>query len=200
MTVPLGRRPVLAGCAVALAGCSLLPEEPEPIEAEATAPAVLPESAGYATVVAGAPTVETTVRVDLSGDVQLTSRRDVTATVFRRVYEAPGGRRFGLLTAPAVRVVEDPEVIRDPVASLDADRVLELATDRTIGSVDGYEKAESVTPLSTETTREVTTATLDGGDARVVRLRVRAGEDSVTAVAVAPDEVEHPFEDVRREA
>ena len=70
-------------------------------------------------------------------------RGDVTATVFRRVYEAPGGRRFGLLTAPAVRVVEDPEVIRDPVASLDADRVLELATDRTTGSVDGYEKAGS---------------------------------------------------------
>jgi hypothetical protein len=46
---------------------------------------VLPESAGYATVVAEDPTVETTVRVDLSGDVQSTSRRDVAATVFRRV-------------------------------------------------------------------------------------------------------------------
>ena len=77
------------------------------------------------------------MRVDLSGDVQLTSRRDVTATVFRRVYEAPGGRRFGLLTVPAVRVVEDPEVIRDPVASLDADRVLEPATDHTIGRSTG---------------------------------------------------------------
>jgi hypothetical protein len=42
-------------------------------------------------------------------------------------------------------------VIRDPVASLDANRVLELATDRTTGSVDGNEKAASVTPLSTET-------------------------------------------------
>ena len=76
MTVPRGRRTVLAGCVVALADCSLLPEEPEPIEAEATAPAVLPESAGYATAVSEEPTVETTVRVDLSGDVQLTSRRD----------------------------------------------------------------------------------------------------------------------------
>ena len=73
------------------------------------------------------------MRVDLSGDVQLTSRRDVTATAFRRVYEAPGGRRFGLLMAPAVRVVEDPEVIRDSVASLDPDRVLEPAAARTIG-------------------------------------------------------------------
>ena len=91
-------------------------------------------------------------------------------------------------------------MIRDPVASLDPDRVLELATDRTIGSVDGYERTGSATLLSTETTCEVTTAILDGGDARVVRLRVRAGEDSVTAVAVAPDEVEHPFEDGRREA
>ena len=59
-----------------------------------------------------------------------------------------------------------------------------------------------MTLLSTETTREVTTATLDGSDARVVRvrIRVRGGEDSVTAVAVAPDEAEHPFEDARREA
>ena len=78
--------------------------------------------------------------------------------------------------------------------------MLELATDRTTGSVDEYEKAESVTLLSTETTREAMTATLDSGDARVVRVRVRGDEDSVTAVAVAPDEVEHPFEDVRREA
>ena len=121
MTVTVGRRTVLAGCAVALADCSLLPEEPEPIEAEATAPVVLPESAGYAAVVAEDPTVETTVRVDLSGDVQLTSCRDVTTTIFRRVYEASGDGRFGLLMAPAVRVVEDPEVIRDSVASLDAD-------------------------------------------------------------------------------
>jgi hypothetical protein len=98
---------------------------------------VLPESAGYATVVAEDPTVETMVRVDLSRDVQLTSRRVVTAIIFRRVYEAPGGRRFGLPTAPVVRVVEDPEVIRDPVALLDADRVLELAADRTIGRSTG---------------------------------------------------------------
>ena len=76
----------------------------------------------------------------------------------------------------------------------------EPAADRTIGSVDGYEKTGSVTLLSTEATREATTATLDGGDARVARVRVRAGEDSVTAVAVAPDGVEHPFENVRREA
>ena len=33
-------------------------------------PEVLPESAGYATVVAENPTVETTVRADLSGDVR----------------------------------------------------------------------------------------------------------------------------------
>ena len=91
----MGRRTVLAGCAVALAGCPLLPEEPEPIEAEATAPAVLPESAGYATAVSEEPTVETTVRVDLSGDVQLTSRRDVTATVFRRITRLPAAADSG---------------------------------------------------------------------------------------------------------
>jgi hypothetical protein len=91
-------------------------------------------------------------------------------------------------------------VVRDPITSLDDDRVLELVADLDIGGVGKYEPAGAATLLSTEPDREVTTATLDGGDARVVRVRVRAGEDSVTAVAVAPDEAEHPFEDVRREA
>ncbi|WP_254839284.1 hypothetical protein [Natronomonas marina] len=90
-------------------------------------------------------------------------------------------------------------MIRDPVASLDADRVLELATDRTVASVGEFEPDGSATLLSTETTREVTTATVGGSDARVVRLRVRAGGDSVTAVGIAPDEADHPFGAVTRE-
>lgn len=140
------------------------------------------------------------MNVDLSGDVEVSSQRDVVATVFRRVYEAPTGERFGPVTAPAVQVFESLEVVRDPITSFDDDRVLELATDLNVGGVGEYKPAGAATLLSTETDREVATATLDGGDARVVRVRVRAGEDSVTAVAVAPDEVEHPFEDVRREA
>lgn len=199
MTPPT-RRALLVGCVAALAGCQLLPEERDPVEDSATAPATLPDATGYETVVAEEPTIETTVKVDLSGDVQVSSRRDVVATVFRRVYESPDGRRFGLVTAPAVRVYEDPEVIRDPVASLDGGRVLELATARSVGAVGGFEAAGSVTLLSTETTREVTTATLDGDETRVALVRVRAGEDSVTAVGVAPDAAEHPFGEVTRDA
>ena len=194
------RRELLVGCATALAGCSLLPEEPEPVEDSAVAPATLPESAGYERTLAEEPTIETTVDVDLSGDVEVSSQRDVVATVFRRVYEAPTGERFGLVTAPAVRVFETPEVVRDPVASLDDDRVLELATDLDVGGVGEYEPAGAATLLSTETDRGVATATLDGADARVVLLRVRAGEDSVTAVGVDPDDVDHPFGDVVRDA
>lgn len=194
-----GRREFLVGCAVALAGCGLLPDEPEPVEDSAVAPATLPESAGYERVLAEEPTIETTVDVDLSGDVEVSSQRDVIATVFRRVYEAPSGQRFGLVTAPAVQVFESPEVVRDPLTALDDARVLELATDRTVEAVGDYETSGSATLLSTETNREVTTATLDGSETRVVLLRVRAGEDSVTAVGVAPDDVDHPFGDVVRD-
>ena len=135
-----GRRSIIAGCAAALAGCGLLPEGPEPIEAEAVSPADLPASSDYSTVVSETRTFETTITVDLSGDVELTSRRDVTATVFRRVYEDDAGRRLGLVTAPAVVVVESPETVRDPVASLDAARVVALATDRSVDSVDELER------------------------------------------------------------
>ena len=195
MTLP--RRSVLAGCVAALAGCGLLPDDPEPIEAEATSPAVLPASTEYGSVVADTRPVETTITVDLSGDVELTTRRDVTATVFRRVYEDDVGRRLGLVTAPAVTVVESPETVRDPIASLADDRVLTLATARTVESVDEFESAGRATLLSTETTRAVATA--GGTDRRVVRLRVRAGEDAVTAVGEAPDAADHPFGDVSRE-
>ena len=197
MTLP--RRSVLAGGAAALAGCGLLPEGPEPIEAEAVSPADLPASSDYSTVVSETRTFETTITVDLSGDVELTSRRDVTATVFRRVYEDDAGRRLGLVTAPAVVVIESPETVRDPVASLDAARVVALATDRDVGSVDEFESAGRATLLSTETTREVATAMAGVTDRRVARLRVRAGEDAVTAVGEGPDVADHPFGDVTRE-
>ena len=199
LAVTLPRRSVLAGGAAALAGCGLLPEGPEPIEAEAVSPADLPASSDYSAVVSETRTFETTITVDLSGDVELTSRRDVTATVFRRVYEDDAGRRLGLVTAPAVVVIESPETVRDPVASLDAARVVALATDRSVDSVDEFEADGQATLLSTETTRAVATAMAGVTDRRVARLRVRAGEDAVTAVGEGPDAADHPFGDVTRE-
>jgi hypothetical protein len=84
------RRGLLVGGTVALAGCGLRPEESEPIEATATTPAELPEAAateaGYSLETEDERTIETTVTAEISGDVETTARREVNATVFRRVY------------------------------------------------------------------------------------------------------------------
>ncbi len=70
-----------------LAGCSVVPDDPEPIQAAADTAAVLPEGARVAEIVNAETTVETTVTGNLSGDVEMTARRDVNATVYRRVYK-----------------------------------------------------------------------------------------------------------------
>ena len=199
MTPPT-RRGFVVACTATLAGCSVLPEEGEPIEASATEPAVLPESGEYSLVAEGSPTIETTVTVDFSGDVELTSRQDVVATVFRRVYEAACGELFGLLTAPAVRVVDQPEVVRDPLTAVDDTRVVGLATDTGVESVSEWTERGSATLLGTETTQMAATATLDGSERPLARVRVRAGEDSVTAIATDPDDAAPPFDAVTRDA
>jgi len=198
--MPPTRRSFVVACSAALAGCSVLPEESEPIEASATAPAVLPESSEYSLVAEHSPTIETTVTVDFSGDVALTSRQDVTATVFQRVYESASGERFGLLTAPAVQVVDQPEVVRDPLTAVDDARVVGLATDAEVGSVSAWTESGSATLLGTETTRMEATATVDGSERDLARVRVRAGEDSVTAIATDSGDTAPPFEAVTRDA
>lgn len=188
------RRAFVAAATAALAGCSVLPEESEPVEGAASTPAVLPGSAGYEEVVAAEATVEPTVTVEFSGDVQITNRRDVVATLFRRVYEADGGR-FGLVTAPALRVVEEPEVIRDPVTALDATREVALATDLSVDDVSEWRDAGSATMLGTEATMATATARLESDEVELRRLRVRTGDDSVTAMATVADP---PFDAVTR--
>ncbi|GCF13854.1 hypothetical protein Harman_17890 [Haloarcula mannanilytica] len=197
---PPTRRGFVVACSAALAGCRALPEESEPIEASATAPAVLPESSEYSLVAEDNPTIETTVTVDFSGDVELTSRQDVIATVFQRVYESPSGERFGLLTAPAVQVVDQPEIVRDPLTAVDDARVVALATGGDVGSVSAWAESGSATLLGTETTQMAATATLDGSERDLARIRVRAGADSVTAIATAPDDAAPPFDAVTRDA
>jgi hypothetical protein len=199
MTPPT-RRGFVVACTAALAGCRVLPEESEPIEASASVPAVLPESSDYSLVTEDNPTIETTVTVDFSGDVELTSRQDVIATVFQRVYEAASGERFGLLTAPAVQVVDQPEVVRDPLTAVDDARVVSLATDTEVGTVSDWAENGSATLLGAESTRMTATATLDGSERGLARVRVRAGEDSVTAIATAPDATAPPFGAVTRDA
>lgn len=194
------RRGVLVACTAALSGCSVLPEESEPIEASATAPAVLPESSDYSLVAEDNPTIETTVTVDFSGDVEFTSRQDVIATIFQRVYEGPDGALFGLLTAPAVQVVDQPEVIRDPLTAVDDARVVGLATGADVASVSEWSEDGSATMLGTEATQMAATATVGGSDQSLARVRVRAGDDSVTAMATDPDGTAPPFGAVTRDA
>ena len=195
--VGLTRRGMLAGSTVALAGCGLVPEEGEPIEAEASTPATLPDGAGYDEITSEEATVETTVRVDLTGDVELNGSQEVVATVFRRVYEADDGRRFGVVTAPAVRIFESPEIVRDPVGSLQTPRMLALATGLSVGSAGSATEGGSVTLLGTDTTLTATTATAGDGDVSMAWARVRAGEDSVTAVAAGGGDA--PFGAVTRD-
>ncbi|MHC3379237.1 DUF6517 family protein [Haloarcula sp. H-GB5] len=199
MTLPT-RRGFVVGCVATLAGCSVLPEESEPIEASATSPAKLPESSDYSLVIEDSPTIETTVTVDFSGDVQLTSHQDVIATVFRRVYESAGGALFGLLTAPAVQVVDQPGVVRDPLTAVDSVRVVSLAMDADVDTVSEWRESDSARLLGTETTLMTATATVDGSERDIARVRVRAGEDSVTAIAAAPDDTVPPFGAVTRDA
>jgi hypothetical protein len=195
-----------AATTAATAGCGLLPEEPEPIEASANSPAFLPDAAaadsGYEETIAAETAVTVSITVDLSGDVQLSNTREVIATVYRRGYAAADGRRFGVVTAPAVAVIEQPAVVRDPVAALSTPRAVELATGAAVSNVADWEPAGSRSVLATDVTAEATTATADETSVELTRVRLRAGDDAVTAVAVRPDGTDRaaPFADLAREA
>ena len=206
---PRSRRAFLTavtGAATATAGCALLPEEQEPIEARADRPASLPDAAvserGYEETLSTETTVTVSITVDLSGDVQISNTREVIATVFRRGYAAEDGRRFGVVTAPAVAVIEQPEVVRDPVAAVSAARAVELATGASVSSVSEWESAATRTLLGTESESETATATADGTGVELERVRARAGSDAVTAVALSPpdDAGDPPFGEVTRDA
>jgi hypothetical protein len=204
---PRSRRAFLAGvvgATAATAGCALLPEEQDPIEASAARAASLPDAAagerGYEETLSTETTVTVSITVDLSGDVQISNTREVIADVFRRGYAAGDGRRFGVVTAPAVAVIEQPEVVRDPIASVSAARAVELATGMTVSSVSAWESAATRTVLGTETESETATATSDGATVELERVRVRAGSDAVTAIAVASadGEADPPFGAITR--
>jgi hypothetical protein len=161
-----------------------------------------PRPTGYEQIVAETTTVETTVDTDISGDVELNASRDVVMTLFRRAYRANGGRRFGLVTAPTVRIIENSETRYDPAPALDPARVVALATDRSVDAVSDFAESRTVTLLGTETPRETATATDGDDELAVVRARARAGDDAVTAVALAPtaDAVVDPFDAVARDS
>lgn len=193
------RRGLLVAATAATAGCGLLPDEPDPIEASAAAPARLPASAaseaGYERSVAEETTLEVSVTVDLSGDVQITNTREVVATVFRRAYVATEPRRFGLITAPAVTVADQPSIVRDPITALEDARAVRLTTGATVSSVSEWTAAGTRSMLDTTADAATATATTDGTPIRLDRVRVKTGDDAVTAIAVGPEgeAVDAPF-------
>lgn len=201
----LTRRGLIATAMAGLSGCGFLPEEQKPVKASASQPAYLPESAaseaGYAAAVESKTTVETTVQIDLSGDVEMKNSRKVIADVFRRAYTADDGRRFGLVTAPAAEIYKQPEIIRDPVTALDPARVVELATDASVDGVSGWSKDGKETMLGSEVTLRTATATGESGEVTLDQLRVRAGSDSVTAIVLTPEGTDRsaPFGAVERD-
>jgi hypothetical protein len=198
------RRAILAGGSVALAGCGLRPDDSEPIEATAATPAELPEpavdEAGYSLETEDERTVETTVFAELSGDVETTVRRDVTATVFRRIYVGDGPARFGVVTAPLVDLLDGQGLFRDPVVALDDATAIELATELDVSGLESDGTA-SIVLLGAETTGGRFGGAVDGTAVTVVRANSSAGEDGVTAVAVVESDATIPplFGAVRRD-
>ncbi len=180
---------------VGLAGCSVVPDDAEPIQAVADTPAVLPEGARIAETVNTETTVETTVTGNLSGDVEMTARRDVNATVYRRAYELAGGGVFGLVTAPLVNLLEQQELLRDPVTELEQARVVRLATDTEVEPTSGWMESGSTPLLGSTVTVSELAATSGDKTRRFVRARARVDGDAVTAIAATP---EPAFDRVRR--
>ncbi|WP_225307829.1 MULTISPECIES: hypothetical protein [unclassified Haloarcula] len=79
-----------------------------------------------------------------------------------------------------------------------ASRVVALATDTDVGALSEWSADGSAILLGTETTQMAATATLSGSEQALAHVRVRAGEDSVTAVATDPDDAAPPFGEVMR--
>lgn len=204
MTINLPtRRTFLVASMATFSGCGLGPDEQEPIEAEASTAADLSESAasdaGFALVTEDSRTVETTLTADITGDVELSARRNVKATTFRRIYALDELTRFGIVTAPIVELLEGKDILRDPVLALDDARAIQFATERGIDDVDSAGEL-SIELLETTTNGSRFQGSIDGTTVTVVRGNVWAGEDGVTAMATAPADGSMPslFEHVRR--
>lgn len=200
------RRWVLSTCSLGMAAlASCAEEDSDPIEASARMPAHLPDSAiddvDYERTVAEETTVETTVEADLTGDIEISARRDVIATLFRRGY-ADDGRRFGLVTAPLVDLLDGQELMRDPVESLEDARVVALATDVDAESVGDWTDEGTVELFDEDVPLSRASVEADGSfQAR--RFHVETDSDGVTGIVLAPDDgpdPEAPFEDVVHDA
>jgi len=119
--------------------------------------------------------------------VELSASREVVATVFRRGYAA-GDRRFGLVTAPIVDLIEGQDLSRDPIESAADAEVVRLATGVGAAEVGEWSERGRVPFLGSEESVSATTVTGGDGGGELAARRVHAevGGDGVTAVALAP--------------
>lgn len=76
------------------------------------------------------------------------------------------------------------------VAAASDVRSVELATGTDVSNVGDWTESRSPTVLGTDVTGETTTATVDGETVDSERVRVRAGDDAVTAIAVTPGDTD----------
>ena len=184
---------VLAGCAT---GAPRTPVEAS--GGAATVPAAATADVGYEHVGTATRRLNATVAVTLSGDVEVTERQPVNASVpvarYRRSTSA-GPSVVALAASPLVQVVENPPRSGDPLSTLST-AVLVAFVQSTYGEPTDLAEAGTrtveVLGVQTDLTTYRGTAALDGGHVRVAVhvARVEHGGDVVTVVAVHPRTVD----------
>lgn len=198
---------VVLALAVPVAGCLGVPPEDDdpPIRATAGAATLSEErrtSAGYESVHESRARLSVTIFVELGGDVSLTTKRRVNATVSTAAYRRTGDGQpsvFALYTAPGIQPFENAELTKNPFASLDEPTRFERAqsTYDDVGSLEST-RTRTVTLLGNETTLTTYTATAarDGTsmDVTVAQATVFHRGDFVTALFVTPMGASQPVE------
>lgn len=171
---------------VVLAGCGAAERETvTATAAPATVPADAARGAGYAPVAAEDRRLNATLAVELEGDISVTERVDVRATVPVHTYaRADGAGRVAVAASPLVTVVENPRERRDPLGTLSTPELVDVLLDR---RVDVERAGEgTVRTLGTEATLAAYEGTADGAAVTVRVVRVEHGDAVVTVVGVAP--------------
>lgn len=162
---------------------------PETVSAAATpvaAPADAAATAGYESTGTTERRLNATVTAELEGDISVTERVDVEATVPVATYRRTDGPGVAAVAAsPQVQVVENPPVDRDPLATLSTADLVAFLLNR---SVDVERTGERTVELLGETATLSTHGGTDADGDPVVVWVVRAEGDAaaVTAVGLAP--------------
>ncbi|WP_276271173.1 DUF6517 family protein [Haloarcula litorea] len=183
--------------AVAVAGCSGGPSRAVASGSPATVQAGTLDGTGYEHAGTENRTLNTTVSATISGDVEMSADRPVTATTpvatYRRTTDA-GPALILVATAPAVRPIENQPLVRNPLTTLTPGALVGYL--QSTYAVDSLSDGENTTVelLGNETTAETFegTGTLSGESVavRVTTASVRDGDEFVTVAAVHPASIE----------